>query len=93
MPLGEVMDTTALSSAMRLNLLTQLQAETKQCRKAAAVGPNPMLPANSGQLMFTFPLCVAGACAHWRWHVVPPKAAIADGSQAPLGCCGLAGQP
>lgn len=83
---------TAVSSAMRWNLITADDAAQKQCRRASAVGPNPMVPMNSGQLMFTFPTCDGPRCCHWRWHLVPPKSEMANGSQ-PLGCCGLAGSP
>lgn len=83
-------ESNATARAMNANLLTLGEAQQKQCRQCAAVGPSPM----GMGLQFTFPLCVAGQCAHWRWHSLPPKVSLASETpEEPRGCCGLAGHP
>jgi hypothetical protein len=65
----------------RTNLLTQQEAEHKQCRQTSFAKEG--FP---GRLMWAFPNCAGGACAHWRWHDAAKQVEEGVRDADPRGC-------
>jgi len=65
--------------------MTEDEAKTKACFKAATFGGSQQLADGPG------PNCIGSACMAWRWTMDPREAEAAWESTAPSGYCGLAG--